>query len=149
MEEWKMLTPIVQGGSFALLAFIVVWLTTWLPKRWSQWDLDREADRKMHENVSSNHRETIKNINETHIKKVDLLVNTFKEETRYEREVCERRHAEIIAKQNLLDEAVTKVEGTVGKISEDVRHVTSLLPLVVPNSSILVRPDNPKNHGGV
>lgn len=143
-----MLTPIIQGGSFALLAFIVVWLTTWLPKRWSQWDLDREADRKMHEHVSADHRDTVKNINESHIKKVELLVKTFKDETRYEREACERRHAEIIAKQITLDQAVEK-------IGEDVHRMTSLLPLIVPNSPILVRPDNPKGvsnskeHGGV
>lgn len=148
-----MLTPIVQGGSFALLAFIVIWLTTWLPKRWSQWDLDREADRKMHENVSAHHRDTVKNINEAHITKVELLVNTFKEETRYEREVCERRHAEIMARQDSLDESVTKVEGIVDRISDEVRNVTTaILPLVVPNP-IIVRPDNskntPKNQGGV
>jgi hypothetical protein len=109
MDDWKIITPIIQGGSFSLLAFITVWLTRWVPKRWLQWDKDREEDRKTQLAVAHEQKEAIESITSSQVTTVNDLVKCFKEESRYERETCEKRHAELMQHLILHREEITGV----------------------------------------
>jgi hypothetical protein len=112
------LAVIIQGGSFALLCFIVYWLTQWVPKRVERNDVLREAEAKSRETVSENLRKAVElqtqteaanreKVAETLRKAVeaqaaamvaatDKLNQAHAEQLRYERESCDKRFNELI-----------------------------------------------------
>lgn len=107
MEEVKLITTIAQGGSFVLLVAIAAWLMRWVPSRFSKNDEIREKDLEAKKKVAEEHTKSIGIImdghaktsavkDEEHAKAIIALMEGFKEEARFERSDCDKRHRDLI-----------------------------------------------------
>lgn len=112
------LAVIIQGGSFALLCFIVYWLTQWVPKRVERNDVIREAEAKSRENVAEQLRKAVELQAQVEAANREKMAETMRkaveaqaaatvtatervhaahaEQLRYERESCDKRFEEVM-----------------------------------------------------
>lgn len=134
------LAVIIQGGSFALLCFIVYWLTQWVPKRVERNDVLREAEAKSRENVAENLRKTVELQSQVEAANRERVAETLRkaveaqalatitatekmnqahaEQIRYERESCDRRFGQLIDR---IDDAMQQMLKQY-ELSREIKH---------------------------
>lgn len=143
------LAVIIQGGSFALLCFIVYWLTQWVPKRVERYDTIREAEAKSREAVADNLRKSTEAQGQAFVASIVKLNEATSEQLRYEREACDRRFAELIKDH---DDMMTHLMKHY-ELSREIRHEVANIAQHRANERVLqeqrrtVR--NPANHNPV
>lgn len=126
MDSPSAFTNIIQGGSFAVIATLLLWAAWNIPAWMKEWKeereaerVDREKDRKAREQERDGYianfradREMDRNAASASMK---YLMEVFKEDQKEERETCERRHSEIMA-------AVRDNRDTIERTQKETRH---------------------------
>jgi hypothetical protein len=100
VDELKYLTLLIQGGSFALLTGIAVWLMKWIPARFAQADVSAKEDHAAR----------------------GVMVQAFREEAKYEREQCQRMFDTLAANITQHREVLSQMV-TILKENQTVAHV--------------------------
>jgi hypothetical protein len=120
MDELKALQLVSQGGSLVLLGFIVLWLTRWIPKRMDRADEVKEQEAKSREEVAKINKESVSKLADTHSESQKAMLKEFRDQQQYEREVCEKRHYELMVK---IDERFKEVLDRQDRNHEILREV--------------------------
>lgn len=107
MEDFRIINLTTQGGSFALLTFLVIIAVRWLPKRIEALDKQQSEEREIRRTEAEAHRHVVEVIAKAYVATAEKLSKAITEtaekltmanaeQQRYERETCEKRHIELM-----------------------------------------------------
>lgn len=141
------LAVVIQGGSFALLCFIVYWLTQWVPKRVERYDTIREAEAKSREAVADNLRKSTEAQGQAFVASIVKLNEATAEQLRYERESCDKRFAELLEDHDKLMTQLLKHY----ELAREIKHEVANIAQARANERVLQeqqRRTGKQNHPG-
>ncbi len=84
MDDIRILNLVAQGGSFSLLALLVIWVIRFIPQRVEKADELRALEAREKKEAAEIVRSSIQE-----------LIATHKEELQYERAICEKRQTDL------------------------------------------------------
>lgn len=123
VEEVKWIGLVVNGGSFALLTFLAVWLTKWVPTWIERANQARESEAKSRHLIAEDSRKAQIDKEKIHLEQMKAMLLKFDADQKYEREACERHHRELLeAAQRRQQEVLSRIEAAY-LLNRENRHV--------------------------
>lgn len=144
MDEVKIIGLLTNGGSFAVLVFLVVWVVRFVPKRMERFDKIREVEadarkeaantlqkavveqeRAQTERINrliAGHAKAISDLSTAFDDKLTKIMASYKEQTQYERESCERRHGEILEELRSINREAIESRSKQMELLREIAH---------------------------